>query len=74
MPEIALWEYRVESFGSTFKRTSDEDLMTALDEWGEQGWEVVSVVPHENTNRLTVVARRTLTRTARRERSMPSST
>jgi hypothetical protein len=73
MSDFPLWEYRVESFGSTFKIPSDEELLAALDGWGEQGWEVVSVVPHASTNRLTVVARRPLTRTARRERSMPSS-
>ena len=42
MDEINQWEYRVETFGSTFSTPKDDELEAALDEWGEDGWEVIS--------------------------------
>lgn len=65
------WEYRVETFGSIFRSVKPEDLEATLDEWGEDGWEVVTVYPLPNSTKVAVVAKRPLTVSARRRRSMP---
>jgi hypothetical protein len=68
-----LWEYRVEDFGGIIKgepkREVFQDLLNA---WGEEGWEIVSAVYSTATPRLRVIAKRPLTATVRRKRSMPS--
>jgi hypothetical protein len=43
-----------------------------LNEWGEEGWEVVSTHVLENQNKINVIAKRLLTRETVRRRSMPS--
>lgn len=68
--EIKLWEYRVLTIGSMFG-TKDENIEATLNEWGEQGWEAINVYTPENSGKVTIVAKRPLTRTARRQRSMP---
>jgi len=70
--QIKKWEYRIHSLGSILNSPKDEDLMELLDEWGEDGWELVSAVRGESTNRLTLIAKRPLTDRTRRERSRPS--
>ena len=73
MPEESKkWEYQIYSLGSILKSPKDEELVELLDEWGEDGWELVSTVRGESTNRLTLIAKRPLTDRSRRERSMPS--
>ena len=69
--EIKKWEYQIYSLGSVLKSPKDDELMELLDEWGEDGWELVSAVRGENTNRLTLIAKRPLTTVSRRRRSMP---
>jgi hypothetical protein len=69
--EMQLWEYRVQTIGSIFG-TKDENIETLLNEWGAEGWKVTHVYTPSESGKVTVVARRPLTRTARRERSMPS--
>lgn len=72
MPEESKqWEYRVQTIGSIFG-TKDEDIESTLNEWGETGWEAVSVYTPSQSGKVTIVAKRLLTRAARRERSMPS--
>ncbi|MBI1793164.1 MAG: hypothetical protein HYR70_03110 [Chloroflexi bacterium] len=72
MPEeIKQWEYRVQTIGGIFG-TRDEAIESTLNEWGEDGWEVTHVYTPENSGKVTIVAKRPLTRAARRERSMPS--
>ena len=45
MPEeIKKWEYQIYSLGSILKSPKDEELVELLDEWGEDGWELVSTV------------------------------
>jgi hypothetical protein len=62
------WEYRVETIGSGWKSTSDEEMAAILNQWGEAGWEIISVRPPTNSNKITVVAKRPLTEDARRRR------
>ena len=70
MTENLLWEYQVVTIGSVFG-TKDELLEATLNEMGEQGWEAVSVYTSGQSPKVTVVAKRPLTPTTRRRRSMP---
>ena len=71
MPETNQWEYRVKTFGTFFKGVKDDELETELNQWGEEGWEVVAYRLVENTNQAQLIAKRPLTRESRRWRSMP---
>jgi hypothetical protein len=72
LDEYQKWEYRVQTIGS-FWGTKDELVQQTLDEWGEEGWEVVNVLKSESSGgRLTIVAKRPLTERVRRLRTMPS--
>ena len=68
--EYNLWEYRVQTIGSMFG-TKDELIQATLDEWGEQGWEAINVFTPEGSGKITIVAKRPLTESVRRRRSMP---
>jgi len=67
------WEYRVETVGSTWRKLNDEDLESVLNEWGEDGWEVINVVMSAGVPKATVCAKRPLTTRTRRRRSLPGS-
>ncbi len=69
--EIKQWEYRVQTIGGIFG-TKDEAIEYTLNEWGAEGWEVTHVYTPEGSGKVTIVVKRPLTRSARRERSMPS--
>ena len=70
MAELTRWEYRCQSVGSVWSRPKDEVVEDMLNNWGEEGWEVVGFVAE--SNKLTFVARRPVTMATRRQRSMPS--
>ena len=70
--DISQWEYRVQTVGEFFSGVKAEELEDLLNEWGEDGWEVVSTHLIENHNKINVIAKRPLTDRARRERSRPS--
>jgi hypothetical protein len=69
--EIKQWEYRVQTVGSFWSGVKADELEQLLNEWGEEGWEVVSTHIIENVNKINVIAKRPLTREIRRSRSMP---
>ena len=69
--EIKQWEYRVQTVGGFFSGVKAEELEELLNEWGEDGWEVVSTHIIENANKIRVIAKRPLTDRIRRERSRP---
>jgi hypothetical protein len=71
MDELQQWEYRVQTFGSALRAPKDEETEGALNEWGEEGWEVVAVRSVESTNKMVVVAKRPLTASTRRRRTLP---
>jgi membrane-bound ClpP family serine protease len=71
MADINQWEYRVKTFGAILRGIKDEEFTTTLNEWGEEGWEVVSAQGIENTNKVRIIARRPLTTAVRRRRSLP---
>lgn len=68
--EIKKWDYRVQTFGSIWGGTKSEDIEAALQEWGVEGWEVVSAF--NSDNKTTILAKRPLTRETIRARSMPT--
>ena len=70
--DIKQWEYRVQTVGGFFTGVRAEELEELLNEWGEDGWEVVSTHIIENANKINVIAKRPLTDRTRRERSRPS--
>jgi hypothetical protein len=65
------WEYHAITLGTFFSEPKDEQVEAALNQLGEEGWEVISVVAPDNTNKLRVIAKRPLTQEARRRRSWP---
>ena len=69
--EISKWEYRFESFGSFWSGIKTKEIEEILNQWGEEGWEVVSESAFENYNVIYVVAKHPLTRETTRRRSMP---
>jgi hypothetical protein len=70
MPEQMQWEYRVLTIGSSFG-TKDENIEATLNEWGEEGWEAISVYTPSGSGKVTIVAKRLLTAETRRRRTMP---
>ena len=70
--EIKQWEYRVQTVGSFFGGVKSEELEALLNEWGEDGWEVVSTHIKENENKINIIAKRPLSERIKRARSMPS--
>lgn len=71
MAEQTQWEYRVLTIGSLFG-TKDERIEETLNEWGEEGWEAVSVYTPEGSGKVTIVAKRPLTEAVRRRHSWPA--
>lgn len=69
--EIKQWEYRVQTVGSFFGGVKADELEQLLNDWGEDGWEVISTHLLENTSKINVIAKRPLTRDVRRARSLP---
>lgn len=70
--ETRVWEYRVQTVGGFWSGVKADELERILNEWGEQGWEVISTHIIENANKINVIAKRPLTDRVRRARSMPS--
>ena len=68
--ELPKWEYRVQTIGSLFG-TRDEAIESLLNQWGVEGWEVTHVYTPEGSGKVTIVAKRPLTRETIRGRSMP---
>ena len=66
MPEKIQWEYHIEVLGSTFKSLKPEQIETALNEFGEMGWEVINLHQPQNSNRIWIVMRRPVTPATRR--------
>ena len=69
--EIRQWEYRVQTVGTFWSGVKADELEQLLNEWGVEGWEVVSTHLIENVNKINVIAKRPLSSTMKRHRSMP---
>ncbi|NMC13987.1 MAG: DUF4177 domain-containing protein [Chloroflexi bacterium] len=72
MTDTMIWEYRVQTWGSIWKSNKDENLEALLNEWGEEGWEVISTQHGANSEKVKIIAKRPLTHSRHRERSYPS--
>ena len=65
------WEYRVEAFGSALSSVKDERLEEVLNEWGEEGWHLVSAYP-VGDNKVRLIAERAVELgSSRRKRGWP---
>lgn len=71
MEETKTWEYRVESIGGVLSGPKDDVLERILDEWGEEGWEVISADVPYGSSKVRIIAKRPLTPEIRRRRSRP---
>jgi len=71
MIESKKWEYQVLTMGGALSGPKDEDLEALLDEWGEEGWEVIFVTPIENSNKVRIVGKRLLANASHRQRTWP---
>lgn len=69
--ELSKWEYRVQTVGGFWSGVKAEELEQLLNDWGVEGWEVVSTHVLESQNKINVIAKRPLTREVQRQRSMP---
>jgi hypothetical protein len=69
--ETNQWEYRVRTFGTFIRGAKDEELEAILNEWGMEGWEVISARGIENTSKVTILAKRPLTASVRRRHTFP---
>jgi hypothetical protein len=72
--EQGAWEYRVETFGSWIRSPKDDHLTEALNQLGDEGWELSSALPREGSQALTLILRRRVTRVERRRRTLPGET
>ena len=70
--DIKQWEYRVQTLGGFFTGIKAGEMEDMLNDWGEDGWEVVSTHIIENANKVNIIAKRPLTDRVRRERSRPT--
>jgi hypothetical protein len=70
MTEQKQWEYRVQTLGSALREPKDGEVLTLLNTWGAEGWELVEA-SHTTGNKLLLVARRPLSDDTRRRRSYP---
>jgi hypothetical protein len=70
MSETKQWEYRVLTIGNAFG-TKDEQIEALLNEWGLEGWDAIHVYTPSGGGKVTVVAKRPLTDSSRRQSSWP---
>ncbi len=70
MDENKKWEYRVDTIGSAIRGLKDEEIEAALNEWGQEGWEIISARPPTNSPKITIVAKRLMTASSRRQRRL----
>ena len=71
MSKTSRWEYQVLSMGSGLKGPKDEQLQLVLNELGNQGWESASIYTQGQSPKVTIVVKRPLSESTRRQRSMP---
>jgi hypothetical protein len=70
MSETIQWEYRVLTIGSAFG-TKDELIEATLNEWSLEGWELTHVYTPSQSGKVTIVAKRPLSASARRRSAWP---
>jgi len=71
MTDKMKWEYRIQTLGTAFKQAKDEDLEALLNEWGKDGWEIITAHNLESSSKIRLIAKRALGGTVSRSRSWP---
>jgi len=71
MADNSQWEYHIEVLGSVFRSPKPEQIEASLNEFDEDGWEVVSLHQLNNSNKIWVTMKRQLTPAIRRQRNRP---
>jgi hypothetical protein len=71
MAETPKWEYRAATLGTYWTGPRDEDLEAMLNEWGQDGWDLVAVTKIENSNKIRLVAKRPLPGAFRKQQGWP---
>jgi hypothetical protein len=69
MDEKQNWEYRVENLGNAWKNPKPDEMTAELNQWGLEGWEVIGI-SHTPGGSITVIAKRMLGSSERRNRSV----
>lgn len=70
MSETPQWEYRVLTIGGTFG-TKDALIEATLNDWGLEGWDAIHVYTPSQSGKVTIVAKRPLSASARRRSAWP---
>jgi hypothetical protein len=70
MDENKKWQYRVDTLGSAIRGLKDEEIEAVLNEWGEEGWEIISARPPTNSSKITIIAKRLMTTGTQRQRRL----
>ena len=73
MKEPTRWEYKIETFGTAFKRPKDTEIEDILNAWGADGWETFQVIQPQGSNKITLVAKRRYTGHPRRKAEFSQS-
>jgi hypothetical protein len=71
MSEKRKWEYRTNTMGSALSSPKDEVIVALLNEWGEDGWEVIVAHHLEGSNKIRFIAKREITHSIRRRSMWP---
>jgi len=72
MSELLMWEYRTETLGAALSGPKDQELEDLLNQWGCEGWEVISAFALSGSNKIKVIAKRPLSERSRRQREWPN--
>ena len=69
MADKLQWEHHIEELGTFFRSPKREEIITYLNQVGEDGWEVVSLYQLQNSNKVWITMKRQMTPEIRRRRS-----
>jgi len=71
MTDYIKWEYRIQTMGSALKQIKDDELEALVNEWGEEGWEIINAHNLESSNKIRILAKRPLSKSSLRSRTWP---
>ena len=67
------WEHHIEELGSFFRSPKRDEIVEYLDQVSQDGWEVVSLIQLQNSNKIWITMKRPLSsEDARRRRRAES--
>jgi hypothetical protein len=71
MSENKKWEYRTITLGSAFSSPKDDEIGAMLNEWGDEGWEVIVAHHLEGSNKIRIIAKRETAQSIRKRSTWP---